>query len=312
MSFYKTHGKVVCLLAAILLSVLLAAVFAFGQNKTGPGFVGSEACKECHEAQAAGFPKSLHAKALAAKGGDFGCESCHGPAGDHVGNPTRDNIISFGRHSKQNTDVQSRQCLDCHSATTAVANWDSGMHRKNDVSCSSCHGIHRSRTPVAAQPETCFSCHTDIRYQANKRSHHPIIEGKVKCSDCHNPHGSLTRKMLTADSVNLLCYKCHAEKRGPFLHEHPPVAEDCLKCHESHGTKAAKLLTEKVPNLCQDCHDASFHPGTPYDAKRGFTGSSPSNKLFARACLNCHGVIHGSYAPEDPANLSNSGRFFLR
>jgi DmsE family decaheme c-type cytochrome len=165
---------------------------------------------------------------------------------------------------------------------------------------------------VAKQPEACFTCHTDIRYQANKQSHHPIIEGKVKCSDCHNPHGSTTHGMLKADSVNLLCYKCHADKRGPYLWEHPPVEENCLACHDSHGTKASKLLKEKLPNLCQDCHDAQRHPGTPYDARTTFLGNAKSNKMYGRSCLNCHGVIHGSNAPENPSSGNNSGRFFTR
>ena len=33
--------------------------------------------------------------------------------------------------------------------------------------------------------------------------------------------------MLKEASVNDNCYKCHAEKRGPFLWEHPPVRENC-------------------------------------------------------------------------------------
>jgi DmsE family decaheme c-type cytochrome len=118
--------------------------------------------------------------------------------------------------------------------------------------------------------------------------------------------------MIRAENINQLCYKCHADKRGPYLWEHPPVEENCLTCHVSHGSKTAKLMTEKVPNLCQDCHDASRHPGTVYDAKTGFTGSAPSNRFFARSCLNCHSSIHGGYAPTNPDNGYNSGQDFVR
>ena len=130
--------------------------------------------------------------------------------------------------------------------------------------------------PAAVQkpdePEVCFGCHHDIRVAANKWSHHPIIEGKVTCTSCHSPHGSLSKHMVKADDSQELCYSCHADKRGPYIYEHPPVAENCLTCHTSHGSIHAKLLTEKVPNLCQDCHDWQRHPGTPYDAKTAFTG----------------------------------------
>src|SRR6185295_13376446 len=88
--------------------------------------------------------------------------------------------------------------------------------------------------------------------------------GKVKCSDCHNPHGSTGEKMLVGNSVNETCYKCHAEKRGPFLWEHAPVAESCLNCHKPHGSTNEKLLIVRKPMLCQQCHSQSQHPTTLY------------------------------------------------
>jgi len=63
-----------------------------------------------------------------------------------------------------------------------------------------------------------------------------------------------------------------------------------------------KLLNEKVPNLCQDCHDWSRHPGTAYSGDQGFVripGSkttTPNTRFVSRSCLNCHNAIHGSNA----------------
>jgi DmsE family decaheme c-type cytochrome len=134
----------------------------------------------------------------------------------------------------------------------------------------------------------------------NRPSHHPIVEGKVKCTSCHNPHGALSPAMVNAESIKELCTTCHADKRGPFLHEHAPVEESCLNCHNPHGSRSVKLLNEKVPNLCQDCHDASSHPGTMYDADNNFkppSTGSPNSRFVARSCLNCHNEIHGSNAP---------------
>jgi DmsE family decaheme c-type cytochrome len=125
-------------------------------------------------------------------------------------------------------------------------------------------------------------------------SHHPVIEGKVKCSDCHNTHGTQTKGMLTAESVTQLCYKCHTDKRGPFIWEHPPVAEDCTICHTPHGSRHETLLAEKVTNLCQNCHDNSSHHDDAYDADAGFGGSASSNRFRGRACLECHKAIHGT------------------
>ena len=82
----------------------------------------------------------------------------------------------------------------------------------------------------------------------------PVREGKNDVLDCHNPHGSYTDALLKEATVNDDCYKCHAEKRGPFLYEHAPVRENCLNCHEPHGTNNEFLLKIPRPRLCQQCH----------------------------------------------------------
>jgi DmsE family decaheme c-type cytochrome len=151
--------------------------------------------------------------------------------------------------------------------------------------------------------EQCFTCHKDIRADTWKTSHHPIREGKITCTDCHNPHGSTTAKMLAATSVNDQCYTCHTEKRGPFLWEHPPVRESCLNCHTPHGSNHIKLQRTSVPFLCQQCHSNTRHPGTLYDGLRVPTIDNPnlaSNRLFNRGCPDCHAAIHGSNHPSAP------------
>ena len=49
------------------------------------------------------------------------------------------------------------------------------------------------------------------------------------------------------------------------------VEDNCLSCHNPHGSSHNFLLNEKVPNLCQDCHDWSRHPGTIYGGTGGWT-----------------------------------------
>jgi DmsE family decaheme c-type cytochrome len=112
--------------------------------------------------------------------------------------------------------------------------------------------------------------------------------------------------MVKANSFNELCYQCHAEKRGPYMWQHPPVEENCLSCHTAHGSNHAKLLQSRAPRLCQACHDWTGHSGTIYTRFETFQGPTPSNKMFARACLNCHSDIHGSNNP------SKRGKTFVR
>jgi DmsE family decaheme c-type cytochrome len=231
-------------------------------------------------------------------------------------------------------EQKDRICMTCHEANRHLAFWDSGKHRKNDVSCTNCHSTHGDRdallrvknpqiaplttTSRVPQQEVCFNCHRDIRALVMRPSHHPIVEGKVKCSDCHNPHGALTHAMVKQETVNQQCYSCHSEKRGPYVFSHPPVDENCVSCHNPHGSSHTFLLNEKVPNLCQDCHDWSRHPGSFYGGqhawtiREGMTGTpgavnpGASTRFIARACLNCHNSVHGSNAP------GNRGKFLTR
>jgi DmsE family decaheme c-type cytochrome len=296
-------------------------------------YVGSETCKGCHEDYYKSFLKSVHGK-KAIPGSPMnreGCESCHGPGGQHAekGGGKGLGILAFGR--KLDPRERSAKCLTCHEETKTLAFWNMNRHKAAGNSCDSCHSVHKGveKLLVAKEPDLCFNCHKNIRAQVNKQSHHPLKEAFVgrqalKCSSCHNTMGSFstepivtfsgsrrsgTDKMIKADSVNDLCFKCHAEKRGPFMWQHPPVEENCLICHEAHGSNHGKLLTSRVPLLCQNCHSTiGSHPRRPYTNLHSFQGTATANKnkFFARSCLNCHTSIHGSNGPAE------RGEAFLR
>lgn len=276
----------------LLLSFSLS-IGAPAENPTAgakEGFIGAETCKECHETQYGSYAESIHFK-KSVKGPESqdACESCHGSGARHVekGGGRGVDIFAFGKDV--DPDAKSAKCLACHDRTPGMDLWAMGVHRRNDVSCDSCHTLHAAGRQKPREPDVCFGCHKDIKIETNKRSHHPIREGKIKCSSCHSPHGSLSRYMVNADDSRELCFRCHADKRGPAVWEHPPVEEDCQSCHAVHGSSHMKLLNERIPQLCQNCHDWSRHPGTPYDKSASFTSRWD--------CLRCHSAIHGSNSP---------------
>jgi DmsE family decaheme c-type cytochrome len=137
--------------------------------------------------------------------------------------------------------------------------------------------------------EVCFQCHQMRRAQVQRSSHMPFREGKVTCTNCHNPHGTPNPKLLIQSTTNETCYQCHAERRGPFLYEHPPVMENCATCHDPHGSSRPQLLKASAPRLCQQCHVEARHPTTPQLATTRFA--------FNRGCTNCHSQLHGSNHP---------------
>ena len=120
-----------------------------------------------------------------------------------------------------------------------------------------------------------------------RSSHMPLREGKMVCSDCHNPHGSTTEALLKKDSINDTCYTCHAEKRGPFLFEHAPVRENCENCHVAHGSVNEFLLRIPRQRLCATCHGFGH----------GLTSGPLAVQSMGRSCQNCHNAVHGTNDP---------------
>ena len=137
-----------------------------------------------------------------------------------------------------------------------------------------------------AEPYICYNCHKAQEIQVKLPSHHPIPEGKMVCSDCHNPHGG-PNGMLKQESVNETCFKCHAEKLGPFTFEHPPVTEDCTICHNPHGSGQNNLLVQGEPFLCLKCHVGPH-------SRSGTLGSQATIPQYFTECTDCHNQVHGS------------------
>ena len=230
---------------------------------------------------------------------DRACETCHGVSDDHVANPiAKSPKVVFGGKNAVSAAEQNKVCLTCHQSGLRM-NWQGSLHESSDVACVSCHQVHTGKDRVLAkttQPEVCFGCHKLQRAQVARMSHHPIREGKVACSQCHNPHGSAGPKMLVKATLNETCYTCHADKRGPFAWEHSPAREDCTNCHVPHGSIHRPLLKARIPWLCQECHQAISHPSTAYSGNNVSLLSAP-DRVLAKSCLNCHSQVHGSNHP---------------
>jgi DmsE family decaheme c-type cytochrome len=273
-------------------------------------------CKACHEPAVTKLAQTRH--------GGLGesCATCH----------DRDKSIL---HSKDRADGKetkgpsvkdlkpneiNQTCLGCHEKGNQE-NWMGGKHESRKVACTTCHSVHsfksvKAQLKTKTDSETCVGCHKTERAQMQRQSHHPVREGKMGCVSCHNPHDGSRPKMLQAESTNELCYKCHAEKRGPFLFEHAPVREDCVSCHAPHGSNHKRLLAQKLPNLCWNCHltgSGHFGSGDNLSTELGARVAPPgspagfptaNSRFVEKACKNCHVNLHGSNSP--------SGAYFIR
>jgi DmsE family decaheme c-type cytochrome len=280
----------------------LAAAAALAQDPTQ--YVGEATCLGCHETQK--YDGTAHALKSNSRtpAATHGCESCHGPGKAHVdtGDPAK--IVRLNKLSPQEA---SATCATCHDRRTHAL-WAGSQHDQRNVGCVTCHSVHAAKGPkqlvAKTEAEVCATCHRNVVNKQHRFNHMPVREGALTCSSCHNTHGSVnTRLLKTGTTIDESCASCHAEKRGPYLWEHAPVANACVTCHDPHGTNNDRMLVAKQPFLCQRCHVTSRHPPTVYE---GFLlkNSTNGNKIFGRSCVVCHAQIHGSNAP--------SGQFFLR
>lgn len=260
------------------------------------GYADVDACKTCHEEIYTAWEKTPHWKTTLNKEGGpskMGCQGCHGPAADHVADPSdKSKLFLFDKAS--NKDINAR-CLSCHAGGTEHMKAVNSIHSENDVSCTSCHSPHHPKTKefmlAKAQPELCFSCHLAQKPQFDMPFHHRVNEGLIQCSDCHNVHGTVKPKQVRASAQgDAVCFTCHADKQGPFVFEHDPVkTEGCQSCHVPHGGPNQHMLRFSTVNLlCLQCHTNSIVSAAP---------SAPSFHNQAtqfQACTLCHTQVHGS------------------
>ncbi len=311
----RFHTRI--LTAALIVFVCFACIAAKKNDYTVSSFskyveipggkpVGAETCTACHADIAKDYRHAFHAQQ------GVECEECHGPGSLHVGSGGDvSKIISFRNRSAADANGV---CLSCHAKEASVRNWMTGPHASNKVRCIDCHQTHtyhkagskedapidvltpahvanveklvpeaRALTqPRWAANDACLKCHQTERGQMSLPYHHPLREGKMSCADCHDPHGGAAGNNLRTANTNQLCLTCHAQYRGPFAYQHPPVSENCLSCHTAHGSPNASLLKVSQPALCLQCH-AGHHNG--------------AGVPLADRCTTCHGSIHGTDVP---------------
>jgi predicted CXXCH cytochrome family protein len=208
------------------------------------------------------------------------------------------------------TFVGSDACAECHETITKPFRTAShaALRAKGtnafEVGCESCHGAASLHVEAGGgkgniinpkqSPQICFDCHLDKRGEFNLPFHHPVLEGRLSCNDCHDPHKGPAVKTggTTFASLDQSCVRCHIAQRGPFVFEHEAVREGCTSCHAVHGSVNNKLLTERNQTLCIKCH---FQQQTAGGALV-IGGFDHSGFVSKGTCWSagCHEAVHGS------------------
>ena len=203
--------------------------------------------------------------------------------------------------------VGMETCAGCHAKQ--VQEFKQSTHARISIpgqpgveGCEMCHGPGSLHAAAGGgrgvggiinprkDPSTCFQCHLDKKAEFRLPYHHPVLEGKMSCADCHSAHGAEVRPWTATSlkDVNEACFKCHKDQRGPFVWEHEALREGCTTCHKVHGSIHPKMLLVRDSNLCLRCHTQTDFPV--------IGKSSHSGRLYQGTCFSagCHTAVHGS------------------
>jgi DmsE family decaheme c-type cytochrome len=203
--------------------------------------------------------------------------------------------------------------MDCH--TNYVRTFSASPHARLHIEsasampgqsgCEACHGpgsLHVESGGArqwilnpGKDPASCLNCHLAQHGEFSLPHHHPVLENRMNCVQCHDPHGGDIFKMkggLAMSRVNETCATCHREQSRPFAFEHEAMREGCVACHQPHGSINRKMLTESDANLCLKCHAQAPGPaGEIYIGKISHTAYLKQGGCWA---AGCHSAVHGS------------------
>ncbi len=184
------------------------------------------------------------------------------------------------------------QCGICHPVQRVEH--QAGVHAREEVDCTSCHGGNAAATRVEAAHRGSF------------RSLRDRGEVAASCAECHADLLQMRPYNLPVDQYALYLTSEHglAMARGE---ERTAVCTDCHGIHEIRSATDPKssVYSRNLPATCGGCHgDGSLMEEFGLDAGvvEEYRTSLHGLALFDRGnrlapnCTNCHGV-HGAAPP---------------
>jgi predicted CXXCH cytochrome family protein len=213
---------------------------------------------------------------------NVGCEKCHGPGSGHVARPSRLNIINPARLDF----VQANDtCIQCHSQGQPLQNPIEGKYYDWPVGFNVGAKLQDHwKLEEHKLGETTFTHFADgtahkNRMQGNDFVQSVMYERGVKCSSCHDAHGT-DNDALLIKPPSVICLECHGpgSPNGPHTstveehthHKRGSTGDECISCHmppieqtiadvnvRSHTFRfISPAMTDKykIPNPCTGCH----------------------------------------------------------
>jgi hypothetical protein len=274
-------------------------------------------CLQCHTVgygQANGFKNEAQHAALAG----VQCENCHGPGGNHAGNP-------FDPSTTPVVTIDAAVCGGCHTDAhhPTYDEWKHSLHSRVDVhlaegflelgesrmlACGGCHSgaVRRSMLEQIRDVDALFPSREDAAYFGQT------------CATCHNAHDNTLHSQLRnpSYSTEFFSYVTSAN----LSTQYDPNIQLCGQCHNQRGAvwnssgrpphhspqynfiigKIAKPGTAdeiwngtmsfhgNQPLQCVQCHTHGHEVQNPDDSNPNYTGHTFEPELHGCTATGCH------------------------
>lgn len=223
---------------------------------------------------------------------------------------------------------EKQECSQCHvgmkkSGIAAIQSeprhsvdtWKAMFPGRTEQACEKCHkDPHNGQFEKSASRGECLACHDARAFVPNRfdTSMHSKcsfpLEGNhraVACSECHKVKDKVRGFVGTPQA----CSECHQDvHNGNFdkagMPRNVEGRQDCARCHNTtdfqkvswtaadHQVWTGEALTGKHATAsCDACH------------RRAEDGTATAKKFTnaAKACISCHGDIHGGQFRQNDA-----------
>lgn len=178
---------------------------------------------------------------------NIGCEACHGQGGDHVNNPSKDNIRNAS-YVRENPAI----CGDCHSRPD-TGEYETLKQYPDGVSDTLLNDTLYDSSPMPTVDYSKVGGHHE-QWEDWKASYHS--NKSVTCVTCHGGHnitdpayaGGPTGKIKFLNGtvypavVNTTCTSCHLTATRTSFHRYYNSSTQCITCHMPKNRKSSDII----------------------------------------------------------------------
>jgi len=187
--------------------------------------------------------------------GSINCEACHGPGGEHTQAWGKlSSAAPLVRLERLSARAANAICTRCHGGPPAAGDFapeDAQYHI----------ALIHDRAAMFADGTASGQIYQDAGISTSPC----VIEGGLRCTDCHESHRGGLVKQPHADA---LCTKCHDgyARRAHTHHDARKAGARCIECHmpkllggimahqRDHRIRSPLPASPHVPDACTACH----------------------------------------------------------